>query len=347
MIPLRLQATLKSPLATLRRNMQNFLKRRPHRSFRLTRRRDYVRSLRLPGYWRFTAEVLALLWKNKRLFGLLVAVYAVLTALLVGIASESTYRQTVTAVQETGSQLITGGLGSLEQAGMVFIATVSGGVNGPTNASQQVYAGLIGLLVWLTAVWLLRALLAGQRPRLRDGLYNAGAPLVSTFLVTIVLVVQLLPIAVVIIGYGAAVASGLLAGGVEAMLFWMAASLLTMLSLYWATSTFMALIVVTLPGMYPLAALRTAGDLAVGRRLRILVRILWVLLWLGVVWAVVMIPLIIFDTWLKTALPGASWLPLVPVALLVLGAISIVMLAAYIYLLYRKVVEDDAAPATN
>ena len=31
-----------------------YLQRRPHRSFRRTYRRDYERSLALPGYWAFT-----------------------------------------------------------------------------------------------------------------------------------------------------------------------------------------------------------------------------------------------------------------------------------------------------
>jgi hypothetical protein len=196
-------------------------------------------------------------------------------------------------------------------------------------------------------VWLLRALLAGQKPRLRDGLYNAGAPIVPTLLVTLVLVVQLLPLAVVSIGYSAATASGLLSGGIEAMLFWTAALLLTVLSLYWATSTFMALIVVTLPGMYPLQALKSAGDLVVGRRVRILWRLLWILLLIAVIWSVIMIPTIIGDAWLKSVVPALAGVPLVPIILLLLGSVTIVVLAAYVYLLYRKVVEDDAAPAAN
>lgn len=347
MIASRLPSILKSPVISVRQRVRQFLKRRPHRSFRLTRRRDYVRSLELPGYWKFTASVMALLWKNKRLFGMLTGLYVLLTALLVGVASESAYQQTVTAVKETGGDFVTGGLGGLEQAGAVFLTTVTGGSSASADASQQIYGGLIGLLVWLTTVWLLRALLAGQKPRLRDGMYNAGAPLVSTFLVSLVLAVQLLPLALVGIAFGAASASGLLNGGVEAMLFWVAAALLVSLSLYWVTGTFMALVVVTLPGMYPMVALRTAGDLVVGRRLRLLARLAWALVWLALGWAVIMIPLIMFDTWLKAAAPGMAWLPLVPVALLLFGAVSVVMMAAYIYLLYRKVVEDDAASATN
>jgi hypothetical protein len=306
-----------------------------------------MRSLELPGYWRFSAQVWMTLWSRKRLFGSLALTYALLTLVLVGVASQDTYSATSTAIQAAGSEAVNGGLKALEQASLVFLTAVSGNLSADADTAQQVYAGLIGLLTWLTTVWLLRAIMAGQSPRLRDGLYSAGAPIVPTFLLSLVLVVQLLPVVLAGIGYNAASASGVLEGGVEAMLFWTAAILLATLSLYWATSTFLALIIVTLPGMYPLKALRSAGDLVVGRRTRIVLRLLWIGLLATIVWALIMIPLIMADAWLKATIPAIAWLPIVPVAILILGSITIITVATYIYLLYRKVVEDDAAPATN
>lgn len=341
------QTKVTSLVASVRTRVGGLLLRRPHRSFQLTRRRDYVRSLVLPGYWRFSAQVWTLLWSHKKLFGSLALVYAVLTLVLVGVASQDTYREASSAIQTAGDASVLGGLRAIEQASLVFLTAVSGNLSADPDTAQQVYAGLIGLLAWLTTVWLLRAIMAGQTPRLRDGLYSAGSPILPTFLLSLVLIVQLLPVAVVGIGYTAASASGLLEGGIEAMLFWAAAALLVTLSLYWATSTFMALIIVTLPGMYPLKALRSAGDLVVGRRMRIVLRLLWVILLVTVAWALVMIPLIMGDTWLKAAIPAAAWVPVVPMALLILGSVTIITVATYIYLLYRKVVEDDAAPATN
>lgn len=331
----------------LRQRVELYLRRRPHRSFRLTRRRDYVRSLALPGYWKFTAYVGRVLRVHMKLFGLLTLIYAVLTVALVGVTSEETYSELTDVIRASGNQAVSSGWGAVEQASVVFLSAISGGLSVEADASQQAYAGLIGLLTWLTTVWLLRAILAGQRPRLRDGLYNAGAPIVPTFLISLVLIVQLLPLALVGLGYGAATASGLLEGGVEAMLFWLASALLVALSLYWATSTLLALVVVTLPGMYPMQALRTAGDLVVGRRVRILLRLLWVGVLVLVLWALIMLPLIMADTWLKAAMPATAWMPIVPGVLLILSSATVIVVATYVYLLYRKVVEDDAAPATN
>jgi hypothetical protein len=129
------------------------------------------------------------------------------------------------------------------------------------------------------------------------------------------------------------------------MLFWIAASLLTILSLYWLTSTLFALIVVTLPGTYPFKALRIAGDMVVGRRVRLLVRVLWMLVVLAVAWFIVLVPFILLDTWLKGMWPTIEWVPIIPVVLLIVSSISVMWVASYVYLLYRKVIEDDAKPA--
>lgn len=331
--------------AAIGRHIQDFKSRRPHRSFRLTRRRDYARSLQLPGYWAFSNYVFHTLWENKRLFGLLTLVYAVLSGFIVGVASQDVYTQLGDTLKETGGDIFEGNMGQIGQAGLLLAATISGGANATPTEGQQIYGAIFVLLAWLTTVWLLRNTLAGHAVRLRDGIYNAGAPIVATFFVAIVLIIQLLPLGLAFLGYSAAVSSGLLSGGVAAMVFWMVASLLAVLSLYWVTSTIIALVIVTLPGMYPMRALRTAGDLVIGRRLRILLRLLWMLLGIVVIWAVVMIPIVIFDTWIKGVWPAIANFPTIPLVLLAASSVTVVWAAGYVYLLYRKVVDDDALPA--
>jgi hypothetical protein len=62
-------------------------------------------------------------------------------------------------------------------------------------------------------------------------------------------------------------------------------------------------------------------------------------------WLLVMVPVILFDAWLKGVFPSIRWLPVVPLALLMMSTLTIVWSASYVYLFYRKVVDDDAAPA--
>lgn len=325
--------------------MKSFLARRPHRSFRLTRRRDYVRSLNMPGYWAFTFEVFGLLRKNAKTFMLMAVVYAIITVTFVGIGSQETYAQLSDVLTGTSREVFSGNWGEIGKASVLFLATVQGGIVSASNEVQQIYAGLIVILTWLTTVWILRNHLGGGSTKLRDGLYNSGAPLLSTVLVAFTLLFQMLPLAVALIGYSAAAASGLLTAGIAGMVFWTAFSLLVLLSLYWMAGTFMALVVVTLPGMYPMRALRIGGDMVVGRRLKILLRMLWSLVGLALSWIVVLIPMILFDKWIKSLWSAIDWLPIVPSVLLVLVTATVIWLASYIYVLYRKVVEDDAQPA--
>jgi hypothetical protein len=328
-----------------RQRVHAYKLRRPHRSFQVTRRRDYTRSLELPGFIAFTREVNKTFWRFRKVLLTLAAFYAVLTIVLVGIGSQETYETLTSTLQDTGSEIFQGNLAKLGEAGVLFISLASTGLAGSPTEAQQIYTTFLGLLVWLTTVWLIRNLLAGHKPRVRDGLYNAGAPIISTFVVLIILFLQLLPIGLAIVGYTAASATGLLAGGVEAMLFWMGAGLLGVLSLYLVSSTFLAMIVVTLPGMYPIQALRSAGDMAVGRRIRILLRILWMLVMSLLAWAVVLIPIILLDTWLKSVFTALAGIPVIPIVLLIVSVLTVIWIGTYVYLLYRKVVDDEATPA--
>jgi len=335
----------KNIFVALKDRLSAYLSRRPHRSFRRTRRRDYVRSLQLPGYIAFTNHVRQTLWKNRKIFTLLIVAYAALTIAMVGITSQESYATLVETIKSTSADAFAGFFGELGRAGLLLASATTGGLADSLTDTQQVYAGIIILLTWLTSVWLLRNILAGHKVKLRDGLYNASSPILSTVLVALVLLIQMLPVALAFIGYSAATATGLLDGGVEAMLFWFAAGLLCLTSLYFATSTIFALIIVTLPGMYPLRAIKIAGDLITGRRIRILLRFIWMLALTILLWALIMIPVIIFDGWIKGVWSEISWLPIVPLFILLLSAITAVWVSTYVYLLYRKVVADESASA--
>ena len=334
-----------SAYSRTRARINAFLARRPHRSFRLTRRRDYKRSLSIPGYWSLTASVLRLLKQNKNMFLLLGLVYVVMSLLMIGLASQDAFTELQNNVAAAGQEIYEGDWTALGTAALLTVSVVAGNVSPNLNEVQQVYAVLLGLLVWLTTVWLLRQRIAGHTVRLRDGLYSAGSPLVATTIVTLVIAVQLLPVVIAAIGFAAAQSTGLLAGGVEAMLFWAVALGLATLSLYWITASALAMVVVTLPGMYPLRALKIAGDMVVGRRLRILYRLVWMALLLAVFWIVVLIPVILLDMGMKALWPAIQWLPTVPFAIAILATMSLIWMASYIYVLYRKIVDDDAKPA--
>lgn len=320
----------------------NFLARRPHRSFRITHRRDYTRSLKLPGYIVFTNQVLRHLWQYKKTFAISIIVYAIISMLFVGMASQDTYSQSANLLKETGTSIFSGGWGEIGKGSVLLLAIATGGFDTAKTEVQQVYAALSFIVIWMSTVWLLRAHLAGNTPRFRDSLYNSSAPLISTLLVGLLFVVQLVPAAIGITIYQ--VSASLLSGGL-AMVVFAVMTLLVVLSLYMITSTFIALVVVTLPGMYPWQAMRVAGDLVVGRRVRILLRLLWGVVVAGLLWGLVMIPVVILTMWLQDRIQQLVSLPIVPALLILVSCAITIFLAAYVYMLYRKVVDDEASPA--
>lgn len=330
----------------IRNRNRRFLMRRPHRSFRRTRRRDYRRSLKLPGYWAFTLYVFGVLRRRAGLFIAVALLYAVFAMFYGGMTSQDTYGQLNDLLTQGASEAFSGAWGKIGQAGLLATAALSGGTN-ILSETQQIYVGIIVLLTWLTIVWLLRSILAGQRPRLRDGLYNASAPFISTLIVAVVLLAQLLPIGLLAVAFAGLSGAGLIDDGFARLLFSSIAIIVVSMTMYWVTSTFIALVVVTLPGMYPGRALTTASDMVVGRRLRIMYRLIWMLLVALLAWFVVVVPLVLFDTWWRGAVDWAwlEWVPVMPFLATLASSLTAIWVASYVYLLYRKVVDDDAAPA--
>lgn len=327
------------------RRFKGFMARRPHRSFRMTRRRDYVRSFKLPGYWNFTGQVFSVLIKNWRLFGGLVLVSIIATIVISGFGAQETYSNLSTTLKESSGDLFKGDFGAVGQASLLLVGTITTGLTPNLTQAQSVLGGLAVFFGWLVTIWLLRNTLAGHHPRLRDGLYNSGSPVLATVIVGFIMTLQLLPGAVAAIVYSAAATSGLMEGGVSAMLVWCGVILLSLISVYWLSSSFIALVIVTLPGMYPMRAIKAAGDLVVGRRLRILFRMAWLLFIVLMLWALIVIPVILFDDWIKSLVPAINWLPLVPLVIIAMSSLSLIFTTSYTYLLYRRIVDDDDTPA--
>jgi hypothetical protein len=275
----------------------------------------------------------------------LVIGYGLATALFVGLSSQDAYSQLSQLLDQTSDDIFSEGWGALGQAGLLILSGLSGSLTPQLTEAQQIFATIILLLTWLTTVWLLRATFAGQKPRLRDGLYNAGAPIVPTALISLILLIQLLPATVGIILLNSAASTNLLESGFMAMIISIGVTVLVVLTAYWIVATMFALVVITLPGMYPFRALRVAGDMVVGRRIRLMLRIGWMLLGNLLAWVAVVLPVILLDRALLSTIPVVQLVPFVPIVIALVSAAIVVWSATYMYVLYRKVVEDDASPA--
>ena len=332
---------VKQTTNSINKRRRNFLKRRPHRSFRLTRRRDYKRSLALPGYWSFTHEVWRIIKNNKWLFIKFILVYSVLTGFVMGIMSQTSYQLLNNTIHDVGTNILKGQVGGLGQNLAIFGGVISGTFNTPLTEAQQLYGSFFFILGWLTMVWLLRQIMAGTKDlRLRDGLYSSGGPLIATFFIVMVIFIQIIPFALAIIAYVAAQSVEIFDDTLFTTLFWLIELLLVAMSSFWITSSLLSLVIVTLPGMYPTKALRAAGDLVTSRRLRILYRFIWLLITFIIIWFIALLPAIALSN-----IPFLKNIPIVPLAMLFTASFSLVWGSTYIYLLYRKLVDDDAAPS--
>jgi len=315
---------------------RDFKKRRPHRSFFLTCKRDARRSMRIPGYFAFTHQVWRTLWQNRRLFIKFIILYAVLSLLIVGTLSQSNYialREQIDVASE--------GLEALKWMTLFTGAITSGSGEEATIASQTI-SGLLLLFGWLVVVWILRRRMVGDKIKLRDALYTAGSPIIATFTLLLIMLLQLLPFALVLLAYSAFSGVGLINWdiSIENMAAWCALAAAAVLTLYWMTTSFIALVIVTNPGVYPFRAIRMAGDIVVGRRVRIMLRLLFMMLPMAILWLVILLPIIWLDSLIKI-----DWLPLVPLTVLILSTLTLTWVASYIYILYRKLIDDDTPPA--
>ena len=115
---------------------------------------------------------------------------------------------------------------------------------------------------------------------------------------------------------------------------------MVIISGYLLSSTLMALVAVSAPGLYPTKALNAASELMRGRRIRFVVRLVALVVMTLVMWVVVMFPLIGFDLWMKQ-FEWTAGVPFVPICATVLTCFCEIYASAYIYLYYRWMINYD------
>ena len=108
----------------------------------------------------------------------------------------------------------------------------------------------------------------------------------------------------------------------------------------------MAMVAVSAPGLYPMQALRTASELMMGRRVKFVLRLVGLIFVLAVTWVAVMLPLIVFDLFMKQ-FEWTHGVPFVPVCLLVMTCFTGVYISAYLYLYYRWILGYDTKELKN
>lgn len=334
--------TLRGCFKALRAKMQRPGRRvHLHKSFRRSYREDYKRDLEVPGILSHAMQTFKVIFKNWRVFLPFLVLIVAANALLVGLMSQSTYKDFQNTIDEASHTIAGGEIGDVGKAALLLVSTITtGGFKVDMTEAEGVYAIVIFLVVWLVTIYILRHIFAGNKIKLRDGLYNAGSPIISTFAIFIIVFIECIPLFLYIVVQAAAIETGFLNTPFYALVFFIFAMLMLIISGYLLSSSLIALIAVTAPGLYPMKALDAASDLMAGRRFKFLIRVISLLLTIAIMWAVVMVPVIVFDLWMKT-FEWAQAIPFVPIMLMTMTVFSEIYLTTYLYIYYRWMLDYE------
>ncbi len=330
--------SVKDDLNKLKRKWLNFRKDRvkPHKSFRRSYREDYARKTETLGLLNHAMTTFQLIFQHWRTFVPMILIMTLAYIVLVGLMSEDVYLQFQDSIDETSQELANGHIGNFAKAGLLLLSTVTtGGLDSGMGEAQMIFMLFLFLTMWLVTIYLLRHFMAGGKPKLRDGLYNALAPLVSTLIVFVVIFIQAIPLMLVVITYSAAVATGFLSTPFYALVYFIFAALMILITVYLLSSSLMALVAVTAPGLYPMKAMFSAADLMNGRRMKLIVRVIFLIVVVALIYIIVMTPVILLDLWLKSMWEWIFGVPIVPFFLLLVTCFVFIYATAYLYRYYR------------
>lgn len=320
---------------------------RLHRSFKRSYYEDYQRKTELPSLTSQASAAFKMFFKFWKIFLPLLLIFVGLYILLIGAMSENTLADVKANVEQTNKDVADGKIGTVGKAGLTLLGIISTGGLTTMNDAQIVIAVLLFTIIWLVTIYLARHLLAGhQEIKMRDGFYSALSPLVSTLVVGLIIFLEAVPIMLTIIVFQVALTTEFLSTPFYALLFFMFAALMITLSLYLLSSSFFAIIVVSAPGLYPLTAVRMAKNLIMGRRLRFLIRVFYLVIIVALLYLLLLMPAIIFDGALKAqfAWLAESKIPFVAIIQLTITVFIFIYLSIYFYLFYRALLDynDDA-----
>lgn len=312
----------------------------PHRSFRRSYREDYLRRTNTPGLLSHAVLTFKSIFSHWRTFLPFILLMVFFYIILVGLMSEEFYQQFQSAIDASSEELDMGKLGNFTKAGFILLQTVTtGGLSAGKDDAQMLFTIALFLIMWLVAIFLFRHYRAGHHPKLRDALYNALTPLLSTFVIFVVIFIEAIPLMFVIITYSAAVMTGFLTTPFYALVYFIFAALMTLLSAYLLSSSLMALVAVTAPGMYPLPALIAVSDLMSGRRIKFILRLLYLIFVIALIFVITMMPVIVLDLFLKSWFSWMSGWPIVPFCLLLVTCFAFIYAASYLYTYYSWLID--------
>lgn len=213
------------------------------------------------------------IWSYKRVFMGVLVVYVLLCIVMVkGFASTI---DVPNLKDELGSQLGTNAL--TQNLALVGVVAASGGAS---NEAGDVYQSVLLVIIVLAFIWLFRHTEGKKNIKLqiRQPFYEGMTQVIPFLLVLLVIGIQLMPMLAGLSIFGIVQNNGLAATGLETFLWAVLTTLLSLLTLYFLSSSLFALLIVTLPGTRPIAALKSARKVVAFRRMHLMAKLFGVIL---------------------------------------------------------------------
>lgn len=287
-----------------------------HRTLKLTKRK-IKQAQQLSGISALFRSTVQILSENKRLFLGIAVVYSLASFVFIqGFGSSFN----LVSIQNE--------IKSYAQDNQ-FVATAAlfgyliGSASSSAGESSSTYQLFLTIFCSLAVIWAVRQVMAGEKPTVKDAFYKGMYPLFPYMFVGLVVVLQFVPLLIGNLIYSVVTQNGLALSAIESILWLLMFVLLALLSLYMVVSSVFALYIVTLPNMTPIKALRSARQLVLHRRLKVLARIIALPLALLVLLAAIFVPLIMFVTIIAQPL------------FLLASSLCLVIYHVYMYCLYR------------
>jgi hypothetical protein len=239
-----------------------------YRSFKLQKKikRD---SSDIPSSWRLIGRTYQTLVKHWKMFGAIALIYGAIYLFFIRVAPDTSLQEYSDLLDEfTGAE----SSGVLKTFTLAGIALSSSGA--ATDAARLLYANIMFVVVSLVAIWTLRHLFANKKFNVRDTFYKSMTPLIPFLLIILLMLIQFIPFAIGGLLYSIVKFNNITISGGEDLIFLSLWGGLGLLSGYWLANTLMAMYAVTLPGMYPMAALRATKELVRHRRWFVLRKII-------------------------------------------------------------------------
>ena len=337
--PGRLRAKWQAWRKTRKENKHIAQNPSPHKSFRKTDKHALrADKFEKPTeYFSILRQTFRLILSRKRLFFGIVLILMTSSIIATGFIGDERYN----TITDIFNREDIGGLGAFGTAVGTVITTISqGGLNPTPTVEQRLMTVFCGTLAFMATIYATRQLLAKNKITLRDTLYNCFQPLVPCLLVLIIAIIQLIPVFAVYITYSAASATGFLTNPFYALLFFGFAALCILLSYHLALPSIIALVGATAPGMYPLQAIANAADLIRGKRFNFVLYLFVGTLIIALLWAIIFIPIIMFDQWLKGIWGFWQAIPFAPLVWQFLTFSVIMLFSAYVYIYYRRLIDE-------